>query len=36
MVTAEIHVPIATIRATQDAITRMQLAAPGGLAPSLP
>ena len=36
MVTAEIHVPIATIRATQDAITRMQLAAPGGLVPSLP
>jgi hypothetical protein len=36
MMTVEVHVPIATIKATQDAVTRMQLGAPGGLVPNLP
>ena len=30
MVTAEIHVPLATITATQDAIRRLQGGGPGG------
>jgi len=36
MVTAELHVPLATIRAAQEAITRMELTVPERMMPNLP